>query len=125
MGQDEDDMAMITGEQPHLLNGQPALSLEVRTWRTGPLPTRVVPDARHMAVRTGWDMAAKRGTRAAPQRGSSPNTRLPATGQSVRSCLGLPLPPLAPFARFPYGSYDPIAQAFEAFGDVGNFGLFF
>jgi hypothetical protein len=29
------------------------------------------------------------------------------------------------FARFPYGSYDPISQEFEAFGDVGNFSLFF
>ena len=59
MGQGEDDMVMITGQEPRLLHGQPALSLEVRTLRTGPMPTGVVPDARHMAVRTGLDMTSE------------------------------------------------------------------
>ena len=59
MGQGEDDMGMITGQESCLLEGEPALGLEVRALRTGPMPTRVVPDTRHMAVRTGLDMPAK------------------------------------------------------------------
>src|SRR5262249_15645931 len=48
-----------TGQEPCLLEGQPALSLEVGALRTGPMPTRVVPDTRHVAVRTGLDMTAE------------------------------------------------------------------
>jgi hypothetical protein len=59
MGQGENAMVMITGQEPRLLEGKPALGLEVRALRTGPMPTRVVPDARHMAVRTGLDMTAE------------------------------------------------------------------
>src|SRR5215468_399777 len=61
MGQREDDMGMVTGEQPRLLERQPALGLEIRALRARPVSTRVVPDARHMTIRTGLDMAAKRG----------------------------------------------------------------
>src|SRR5512132_435883 len=60
MGQGEDDMVVITPQEPRLLEREPALGLEVRTLRTGPMPTGVVPDARHMAVRTPLDMAAQR-----------------------------------------------------------------
>src|SRR4029450_8150249 len=60
MGQGKDDMVMITGQESGPLEGQPALGLEVGTLRTRPMPTRVVPDARHMAVRTGLRMAAQR-----------------------------------------------------------------
>src|SRR5262245_41780410 len=52
---------MVTRQQPGTLHGQPALGLEIGALRTGAMPTRVVPDARHMAVRTGLDMAAERG----------------------------------------------------------------
>ena len=52
-------MVMITGQEPCLLEGEPALGLEVGALRTGPMPTRVVPDTRHMAVRTGLDMTAE------------------------------------------------------------------
>jgi hypothetical protein len=44
MGQGEDHVVVITGEQPRLLEGQPALGLEVGALRTRPMPTRVVPD---------------------------------------------------------------------------------
>jgi hypothetical protein len=63
MGQGEDDMVMITGQEPCLLEGEPALGLEVRALRTGPMPTGpmptgVVPDAGHMAIGTRLHMAA-------------------------------------------------------------------
>src|SRR5262249_15360038 len=61
MGQREDDMVMVTGEQPRLLEREPALGLEVRALRAGTMPTRVVPDTRHMAVGARLDMAAERG----------------------------------------------------------------
>src|SRR5262245_34136364 len=59
MGQGEEDMVMITGQEPRLLHSQPALGLEVGTLRARPMPTRIVPDARHMAVRTGLDMTTE------------------------------------------------------------------
>ena len=52
---------MITGQELRLLEGKPALGLEVRALRTGPMPTRVVPDTRHMAVGTRLDMTTQRG----------------------------------------------------------------
>src|SRR4029450_13270642 len=61
MGQREDAMGMVTGEQPRLLERQPALGLEIRALRARPVATPIVPDARHMTLRTGLDMAAKRG----------------------------------------------------------------
>ena len=54
-------MVVITGKQPRLLEGQPALGLEVRTLRTRPMPTRVVPDTCDVAVGACLDMAAQRG----------------------------------------------------------------
>jgi hypothetical protein len=57
MGQGEDHVIMVTGQEPRLLENQPALGLEVRTLRTRPVPTGVGPDARHVAVETGLDMA--------------------------------------------------------------------
>lgn len=73
MGQREDHMGVITGEQPRLLESQPALSLERGALGTGPVPTRIVPDAGHVAIRTGLDMlpegrgpALHDGTRGAP-----------------------------------------------------------
>jgi hypothetical protein len=59
MREGKDDMVMVTGEQPGLLLGEPALGLEIRALRARPVSTRVVPDARHMTIRTGLDMAAK------------------------------------------------------------------
>ena len=53
-------MVMVTRQEPRLLESQPALGLEVGTLRTRPMPTGIVPDAGHMTVRTGLDMAAKR-----------------------------------------------------------------
>src|SRR5215468_12584279 len=61
MGQGKDDMVMVTRQEPRLLESQPALGLEVGTLRTRPMPTGVVPDAGHMTIRTGLDMAAQRG----------------------------------------------------------------
>ena len=60
MRQGADHVIMVTGQQPGALQGQPPLGLEVRALRTRPVPTGVVPDARHMAVRTGLDMATER-----------------------------------------------------------------
>jgi hypothetical protein len=70
-------MSMVPGEEPRLLEGQAALGLEVGAWRTRPVPTGVVPEAGHLAVGTGWHMAAQRrgatrhegGGRFAPMRG--------------------------------------------------------
>jgi hypothetical protein len=61
MREGKDDMVVITGKQPRLLEGQPALGLEVGTVRTRPMPTRVVPDTGDVAVGARLDMAAQRG----------------------------------------------------------------
>ena len=61
MGQREDDMVMVTGEQPRLLEREPALGLEVRALGAGAMPTGVVPDPHHMAIGTRLDMPAQRG----------------------------------------------------------------
>src|SRR5438128_12552269 len=61
MGQRADDMGMVTGEQPRLLECEPALGLEGRALGAGAMPTRVVPDPQHMAVGARLDMAAERG----------------------------------------------------------------
>jgi hypothetical protein len=52
-------MVMVTGEQPRLLERKPALGLEIRALRARPVSTRVVPDARHMTIRTGLDMTSE------------------------------------------------------------------
>ena len=52
-------MIMVTSQEPRPLQGQPALGLEIGTLGTRPMPTGVVPDARHMAVGTGLHMAAE------------------------------------------------------------------
>src|SRR5438093_11396004 len=57
-------MVVITGQEPRPLEGQPALSLEIRTLRAGPVPTGVVPDACHMPIRTGLDMPPECGSAA-------------------------------------------------------------
>src|SRR5262245_66456223 len=61
MRQGKDHMIMVTRQEPRLLPRQPALGLEVRTLRTGPMPTRVVPDTGDVAVGTRLDMTAQRG----------------------------------------------------------------
>src|SRR5262245_1062970 len=43
------------------LHGQPALCLEIGALRTGPVATRVIPDAGHMAIGTRLHMAPQRG----------------------------------------------------------------
>src|SRR5262245_46138266 len=52
-------MIVVTRQEPCLLHSQPALRLEVGTLWARPMPTGVVPDARHMAIRTGLHMAAE------------------------------------------------------------------
>ena len=59
MGQREDHVVMVTGQQPRPLEGQPALGLEVGALGTRPVATGIVPDARDVAVRAGLDMAAQ------------------------------------------------------------------
>ena len=59
VGNGEDDMVMIAGEEAGALRRQPALDLDERALWTGPMPTGVVPDARHMAVRAGLDMTTE------------------------------------------------------------------
>src|SRR5215475_13638674 len=61
MRQGEDDMIMVTGEQPRPLPGQPALGLEIRALGTGAMPARVVPDTGDMAVGARLDMTAQGG----------------------------------------------------------------
>src|SRR5262245_31838579 len=61
MGQGEDDMIMVTGQQPCALEGQPALGLEIRTLGTGAMPARVVPDTGDVAVGARLDMTAQGG----------------------------------------------------------------
>src|SRR5262245_28368598 len=61
MGQGEDHMIMVTGEQPCPLPRQPALSLEIRALRTRPMTTRVVPDTGDVAVGARLDMTAQSG----------------------------------------------------------------
>jgi hypothetical protein len=60
MRQREEDMGMVTGHQPHLLEGQPALGLERRALGTRPVSTRVVPDTRDVAVGALLDRTAQR-----------------------------------------------------------------
>src|SRR6266699_2369248 len=57
----EDDVVMVTGQQPGALERQPTLGLEVRALGAGAMPTRIVPDPHHMAVRACLDMATERG----------------------------------------------------------------
>src|SRR5262249_6994712 len=61
MRQREDPVIMVTGQQPGALQGEPALGLEIRALRTGAMPTGVIPEARHMAVGPGLEMAAQGG----------------------------------------------------------------
>src|SRR5262245_41789625 len=53
-------MVMITGQEPCLLQSRPALGLEIRALRTRSMPAGVVPDARHMPIRTRLHMAPER-----------------------------------------------------------------
>ena len=85
MGQGEDDMVMITGQEPRLLEGEPALGLEVRTLRTGPMPTRVVPDTGDVAVGARLEMTAQGGRPALDDRtGGFPDMG----GQRVQRLVG-------------------------------------
>jgi hypothetical protein len=59
MREREDHVIMVTSEQPPLLAGEPALGLEIGALGTRPVATRVVPEARHVALGTGLHMAAK------------------------------------------------------------------
>src|SRR5215471_7582176 len=61
MRERENDVVMVTGQQPCALEGQPALGLEILALRTCPMPTRVVPDTCNVAVGARLDMAAQRG----------------------------------------------------------------
>jgi hypothetical protein len=53
----ENDMVMVTGQQPGLLAHQPALDLEPGTLGTQPMATGVVPHPFDMPLRTGLDVA--------------------------------------------------------------------
>jgi hypothetical protein len=59
MGQGEDHMEMIAGQEPSALEGKPALGLKARALGAGAMPTRVVPHAREVAVRALLDMTAE------------------------------------------------------------------
>jgi len=59
MGQGENDMVVITGQEPRLLEGQPALGLEIGALGTRSMAAGVVPDARHMAVGARLHMTAQ------------------------------------------------------------------
>jgi hypothetical protein len=50
MGQREDDVVMVTRQEPRPLPRQPALGLEIRALGTGAMPARVVPDTGDVAV---------------------------------------------------------------------------
>jgi hypothetical protein len=62
MGQREDHVVMVAGQEPRPLESKPALGLQIRTLGTGAMPTRVVPDTRSVAVRARLDMAPSRTT---------------------------------------------------------------
>src|SRR5215471_11516772 len=64
MREREDDVVMVTGQQPRPLEREPALGLEVGALRTRPMAARVVPDAGHMPLRTGLDMPPECGSAA-------------------------------------------------------------
>jgi hypothetical protein len=61
MGDREDDMIMIAGQQPRLLLGQPPFHLYPGTLGTHPVATGIVPDPFHMAFRTRLDMPTQQG----------------------------------------------------------------
>src|SRR5262252_1291541 len=61
MGEREDDVVMITRQEPRPLPRQPALGLEIRTLRTGAVAARVVPYTGDVAVRARLDMTAQGG----------------------------------------------------------------
>ena len=73
MGQGEDHMLMVTRQEPHPLQRQPALGLERRTLGTGPVAARVVPDTGDVALRARLDMTTQSGRPALPEgvRGSA------------------------------------------------------
>src|SRR5438128_11537237 len=60
MREGEDHMIMVTRQEPRPLQCQPALGLEIRALRTGPVPTGVVPDAGDVTVWTRLHMAPQR-----------------------------------------------------------------
>ena len=59
MRQGENDMVMVTGQQPGLLAHQPALDLQPGTLGTQPMATGIVPYSFDMPLRTGLDMATQ------------------------------------------------------------------
>src|SRR5262249_35217452 len=61
MGEREDDVVMITRQEPRPLPRQPALGLEIRTLWTGAVAARVVPDTGDVAVGARLDMTAQGG----------------------------------------------------------------
>ena len=64
MRQGENRVVVIAGQQPGALHRQPALGLEVCALRTRAMAAGVVPDAGHMPVGTGLDMASQRSSAA-------------------------------------------------------------
>jgi len=76
IGLGEDDMVVIAGQQPRLLPHQPALDLEPGARRAHPMPTRMIPDAFHMPLRAGLDVA----TQARGATGQQRPHRLPHVG---------------------------------------------
>jgi len=81
VGQRENHVVVVTGQEPGPLEGQPALSLEVGTLRTRPVSTGVVPDPGDVAVGTGLDMASE-GRRPALHDGARSSTDV--GGQGMR-----------------------------------------
>src|SRR5262249_53519431 len=82
MREREDDVVMITRQEPRPLPRQPALGLEIRTLWTGPVAARVVPDTGDVAVGTRLDMTAQSG-RPAPDEGMRGSAHVGRQGMGV------------------------------------------
>src|SRR5215471_5530195 len=61
MREREDDVVMITRQEPRPLPRQPALGLEIRTLWTGAVAARIVPDTGDVAIGARLDMTAQGG----------------------------------------------------------------
>ena len=82
MREREDDVVMITRQEPRLLERKPALGLEIRALGTGAMPARVVPDTGDVAVRARLDMPAQ-GGRPAPNEGMRSTAHMGRQGMAL------------------------------------------
>jgi hypothetical protein len=61
MGQGENDMVVVAGQQTHLLRGEPVLGLDKGALRAGAVSARVVPDAAEVSFGACLEVAAQGG----------------------------------------------------------------